>query len=145
MGQFCHFGNLDFNSFFNDFQSAFQSGEFFSVCDDYNHYSFLYRFSLAMKDFNEAAEVFIHAYIFKRRTAEKIVEKVRELVFPDPPDFDIIKPPEDFFEEDADWEFYRERLFLEKEKRIVLKERMLETIYFYAENDEELRSMVKNI
>jgi len=143
---------------------------------------YLRRHFINWKTFSESAETFIQAHIFKRRIAEKIVEKIRELVFSDfekdikeisadfeaislsvSPSFDIIKVLNSFFEEyplerteklitkersqketDDDWEIFRETLYFEKEKRMIIKEKMMEMIFYYAEENEEIRSLIKN-
>jgi ubiquinone biosynthesis protein len=46
---------------------------------------------------------------------------------------------------DIDWEFFKEVSALEKEKRDMIKEKMLETIFYYAEKYEEIKSLLKTI
>lgn len=46
---------------------------------------------------------------------------------------------------DVDWEFFKEISAIEKEKKLVARERMTEMIFYYAEKYEEIRSMIKNI
>ena len=88
------------------------------------------------------------------------------------PVFDIIKALNSFFEEypleragvlikegvhkkeagekiapltNPDWEFFKEVSVLEKEKRDMMKEKMLEMFFYYAEKYDEIRSLIKNI
>ncbi len=87
------------------------------------------------------------------------------------PEFDMIKALNGFFEDypleiaeriieeeshraetgeiiptaDIDWEFFREISAAEKEKSLVMKERIMETMFRYAEKDEEIRSMIKRL
>jgi len=46
---------------------------------------------------------------------------------------------------DVDWEFFKEISAMEKEKKLVARERMREMIFYYAEKYEEIRSMVKKL
>lgn len=88
------------------------------------------------------------------------------------PTFDIIKALNSFFEEyplekaeglikeglhkkevgekiiplmNLDWEFFKEVSALEKEKKEMIKEKMMEMIFYYAEKYEEVKSLIKNI
>jgi predicted unusual protein kinase regulating ubiquinone biosynthesis (AarF/ABC1/UbiB family) len=46
---------------------------------------------------------------------------------------------------DVDWEFFKEISAIEKEKKLMARERMTEMIFYYAEKYEEIRSLIKNI
>jgi len=100
--------------------------------------------------FNENAEIFIQAHLSKRQNAEKLVKKLKELISADfqLDDFWNEYPPKKIKENnerEIDWEIFREISVREKEKRIMIKERMLETIFYYAEKNEEVRSLLKSI
>lgn len=45
---------------------------------------------------------------------------------------------------DIDWEFFKEISAMEKEKKLMARERMTEMIFYYAEKYEEIRSLLKN-
>lgn len=44
-----------------------------------------------------------------------------------------------------EWEFFKEITNLEKEKILLMKEKMMEIFFYYAERHEEIRSMLKNL
>ena len=46
---------------------------------------------------------------------------------------------------DIDWEFFKEVSALEKEKRDMIKEKMMEIVFYYAEKYEEIRTLLKTI
>ncbi|MCX6731855.1 MAG: AarF/UbiB family protein [Candidatus Parcubacteria bacterium] len=70
----------------------------------------------------ERVEILIREGIHKKEAGEKIIPLTN-----------------------LDWEFFREVSALEKEKRIMTKEKMMEIFSYYAEKYEEIRSLIKNI
>jgi len=70
----------------------------------------------------EKAEVLIKEGLHKKEAGEKIIP--------------LTNP---------DWEFFREVSALEKEKRDIIKEKMLEIVFYYAEKYEEIKSLLKTI
>lgn len=80
------------------------------------------------------------------------------------PVFNIIRALNSFFEEyplegaeklitkgrykketDVGWEIFKETLSFEKEKRMIIKEKMTEIFFYYAEKYEEIRPMLKSL